>query len=408
MSSKTKVLVIGASYFLVPLIQKVRDLGYTACATSYLKDDPGLKVADRAFDVSILDFDRLEALCWDEHIAGVVTCASDLGTLAVGRLNDRMGFDGLTEEQIRCVSHKGRFAELQEKLDLPRAQSIGVKNRDELDGALARMPAYPVVMKPFFGSGSRGLRIAERADQVRANHDLVLDASFLEKGYVVQTFVEGVEHGGECLVEHGKVVFLELTNKFLNDGCVPVGHCIPCDCGGVKDALREQIEKIVASLNVRHSAINIDVIFGPDNVPVIIDFSFRLGGNLLPQLMREKYGFDPFERVVGHCVLHEAVPEFHVREAPGYFGAITLGSPVDGVLTEAMRDGLTSLFHGAARVIDLVFDVSPGEPVKAFSQASNRFGHVLLGVDSLDAYQDILASYQAMMIEYSGPAVRET
>jgi hypothetical protein len=124
MAKNRKLLVIGASPFQVPLILKARELGYTVSATSYLKDDPGLLVADKGFNVSILDFGGLERLCQREGICAVATGASDLGTLAVGHLNDTLGLAGITEDQARSVSDKGRFVLLQKDLGLGLGESF--------------------------------------------------------------------------------------------------------------------------------------------------------------------------------------------------------------------------------------------------------------------------------------------
>lgn len=398
MKPTRNILVVGAGPFQVPLILKARELGYTVSATSYLKDDPGLRVADKGFNVSILDFDGLERLCEREGICAVVTGASDLGTVAVGHLNDSLSLPGITEDQVRSVSDKGQFVRLQKELDLARGESFIVTDRGDLEVALANVSAYPVILKPLYASGSRGVRVAHSAEEARRCHSAVAGASSLAKGYVLQTYLDGVEHGCECLVEEGKVAFLQLTHKFRNEHSVPLGHCVPLEGrDGVLRSLTEQIEKIVGTLGVRYSAINMDVIVTPDGGTAIIDFSFRLGGNLLPDLMREKYGVDTFERVIRYCFPEDIDSPPVVAQTPGCYGAVIFGAPHPGVLSEEMQARTTRLFGDATRVIELVFDIAPGEAFERFDQGSHRFGHALFEIGNIGAYSVLVQAWQELV-----------
>jgi len=386
-----KLLVVGAGPFQLPLIEKGKELGYRVYAVSNVQKDPGLRAADYGLNISILDFDALEKLCRQERITAVVTGASDLGTFAVGHLNDVLGLPGLSAEQVRSVSDKGRFIRLQEKLDLPRPESFRIHTRDDLEAALQDISTYPVILKPLHASGSRGIRVAHDPAGVRGAHDFVQRHSFLRKGYVLQTYLDAVEYGGECLVEAGKVVFLQMTHKFLNEGHVPLGHCVPCHPpDGVQRAVAEQIESIAAHLGVEHAPVNIDVMISPDRPPILIDLSFRLGGNLLPRLMREKFGCDTFRRVIEYCDREQLPPLGNLEETPGTFGAIIFGSSTAGILTAEMKDRTTRLFRDASRIVELVFDLSVGDAFERFDQGSHRFGHALFEVESLEAYGMLL------------------
>lgn len=393
-----KVLVIGAGHFQVPLIEKARELGYMVCATSNRKDDPGLRVADKGYPISILDFPALVRVCREEGISAVVTGASDLGTLAVGYLNDRLGMYGLTEEQARSVSDKGMFLQLQARLGLPRPQSFEVTSRIEMEEALSRLSSFPVILKPLQASGSRGLHLAQHAEEVRQFHDHVSQQSFSRKGYLLQTFVEGVEHGAECLIENGKVVFLQMTHKFLNPLHVPIGHLVPFDPDAViRRSLIEQVEKIAGHLRVRNSPVNMDVFINAQGVPVLVDFSFRFGGNLLPQLMREKFGIDIIKRSLEYCLPGDLPTLARHPQSEGYYGAVIFGSPDPMVFTEEVRRQTIECFHQSSRVIDLVFDVLPGEQIQVFDQGSHRFGHALIEIASIDTYRNILDSHQRII-----------
>lgn len=392
---KHRILVIGASIYQVPLIQRAKQLGLEVFSTSYLNDDPGLKIADKGFNISILDRPGLVKLCRKENITAVVTAASDLGSLTTGYLNDYLGFTGLTEQQVRSVTDKGLFIQLQEKLDLPRPQSFLLTSSEEFEKALPTIEKWPIIFKPIFASGSRGVQIIQDPFQAKEAFQLASETSELKQHCVLQTYLDGKEHGGECLIESGKVVFLEFTHKFSNNKHVPIGHCVPCSINeSIKNALIQQIEAIVTHLGVVNSAINIDVIIGHDNIPILIDFSFRLGGNLLTNLMSQKYGLDPFERIIEYALTNEIKPIQTLQENQGVFGSIILGSPADSVLTKAWCSEIEKVTKENSTLIELIYDKKIGEKIEQFNQSSNRMGHILVTIDSLNIYQNLLEKIQ--------------
>lgn len=397
---KHRILVIGAGIYQIPLIQRAKQLGHQVFATSYLDNDPGLKMVDKGFNTSILDRPGLVKICTDEKITAVVTAASDLGSLSVGYLNDYFGFPGISEQQVRSVTDKGMFVALQEKLGLPGPHSFLLTNKQEFEEALSSIKKWPIIFKPIFASGSRGVQIVENSAQARAAYESASEISAIKQHCVLQTYLKGKEYGGECLVESGKVVFLELTYKFSNSNRVPTGHCVPCSINdNTQKALIKQIEAIVSYLDVMHSAINIDVIIEADNTPMLIDFSFRSGGNLLSQLMSLKFDLEPYERIIEYAIKNNISPIQIKAEKDGVYGAIILASPTASVMTARWKKEIEDAVQHDAFVIELTFDKQSGDKIAAFDQSSNRFGHIIASVDSLSHYSQLLNKIAAIAVD---------
>ena len=123
-------MVIGGGPFQLPLIKKGIKRGFWVYCTSSIKDDPGLSVADEALNISILDVDSLKEFCSSEKINCIVTAASDLGSITVGYLNNKLNLKGINEKQVLSVSNKGQFADLQNadlrNADLDRITKLAI------------------------------------------------------------------------------------------------------------------------------------------------------------------------------------------------------------------------------------------------------------------------------------------
>ena len=327
-----------------------------------------------------------------------MTGASDLGSISVAQLNECLGLPGLSSKQVLAVSDKGQFVRLQARLGLPHPQTFEVAEPGDLEKAINGFTAFPAIVKPFRASGSRGVRVIADTDGLRRAHDFAFQQSFLRKGYVVQSFLHGIEHGGECLIENGHVVFLALTHKFHNSSFVPTGHFVPFEPDPSRlDSLKSQIERLAEYLGVVNSPLNIDVIFPAEGPAVLIDLSLRLGGNMLPQLMELQYGVDTVRRSLDYCLGNPLEPLPSAARNTGGYGSIVLGSPVFGIVHADLFARTRELFESAAEVIEMNFDVEAGQHVHCFDEGSHRIGHIVFRVNDRAEYERLLLAEQEVL-----------
>ncbi|MFP4497069.1 MAG: hypothetical protein ACLFQV_02560 [Vulcanimicrobiota bacterium] len=53
-----KIMILGAGVFQIPAIKKARELGFETLVCSYYPDDPGMKMAHKAYNISTIDRKR--------------------------------------------------------------------------------------------------------------------------------------------------------------------------------------------------------------------------------------------------------------------------------------------------------------------------------------------------------------
>lgn len=395
---KSSVLVVGASPYQVPLIQKLNTLGYDTCAITNRPLDPGLKIASKGLLLSIVDLEKIEQLVRREKILFAITCGSDIGVLTTAHVNGLLKRNGPTREQVIQVSHKGLLNALLRDLKLNHVPFQTVTDQTRLMDAVDRIPEFPVVLKPFFSSGSRGFSVVDTKQELLERHERTLQASSMEKGYIIQKYIEGIEIGGECLIEDHRVAFLKFTIKTKNAFHVPVGHFVPNPVRSrIRDDVQKQIETIACHLNVKNSAANIDTIVDRQGDSYIIDLSFRLGGNLLPDLMKAKYGLDPYQRIIDYALVRDVRPIRPIPN-PGCFGSVIFNANSPGVLTRAKREAIRKLFR-TDDLLDMQFDVADGSPYEKFDEGSKRFGHALSRFECEEQYRNLLKQYSELIYQ---------
>lgn len=386
MNDTPKLLILGASPFIVPLIRTAIFRGFHTIVCSYNPKDPGFEFANTKQYESIVDKDAIAKVCEQHQITGVVTAASDLATATMGYLNDRFNLKGIGENAVKAVSDKGSFAKLLEKMQLPHPKSTEIISDTQPTENKLKGVTYPVFMKPFAASGSRGVKRVENFAELCGHHGFCYGASSDRKGYVIQeAILDATEYGCECIVENGRVIFLELTHKLLNERNVPTGHFAPKEIDlAVKAQLTEQVQAICEMLSVENSPINIDVMIGKNQTPYIIDFSFRLGGNLLPEVMHMAFGTDPYNRIIDYATGSSKFQSLPNPAKGKVAGSLIFGMSERTTFTDKLEKEIRKELASAAA--EIVFDKKHGEPIEIFDQGSNRFGHALIEGVNLSRY----------------------
>jgi|TARA_B100000315_G_scaffold169435_1_gene158021 biotin carboxylase len=393
---KSKVLVVGAGPLQVPLINELNNLGFYTISISNLPNDPGLEIASKGKNISILDFSNIEKMFMDDDVNFAITCGSDLGTLSVAKICEKFNKTGIGTKHVLNVSHKGKFYNLLKKLSLNRVPYFIVTKRLDLTSILKKIKRFPVVVKPLFSSGSRGISILNNQDEIIKNHEVVFNASTIFKGYVIQEYIDGIEVGAECFIENNKIVFLQFTIKTKNVYNVPIGHFVPNKLSlNIVKIITNEIQTIVNYLGIDNSPANLDIIINNKNKPFIIDLGFRLGGNMLPDLMKLKYGFNPYLKIINYALGEKSNNNFSDPKS-GKYGSIIFHSNSNGNLSKNKIIMIRNLF-GKLENANIVFDISAGASYEKFIQGNKRFGHSLCQFRSIEHYRNVFSSFNKIV-----------
>ena len=76
-----KIAIIGASYLQEPLILKAKAMGHETHVFAWEAGDPGEKMADYFYPISIIEKDRILEECKRIGIDGICSIASDIAVV---------------------------------------------------------------------------------------------------------------------------------------------------------------------------------------------------------------------------------------------------------------------------------------------------------------------------------------
>lgn len=157
MASK-KVMIVGASAWQVPMIQKAKELGYKVGVVDFNPDAVGVKYADWFYNVSTIDASGVCKATEKFGASGITTVATDMPMRAIAYTCDKLGLIGISEETALNATDKARMIKKFEEFGVPHPRYLVVKNKNF--EFIKDNIIYPCICKPVDNSASRGVVIA--------------------------------------------------------------------------------------------------------------------------------------------------------------------------------------------------------------------------------------------------------
>lgn len=275
-----KIAIIGASYLQEPLIQKAKKMGIETHVFAWAANDVGEKSADYFYPISITEKDEILKKCQEIGIDGICSIASDLASVTVNYVANKMGLISNSMECTKKSTNKHLMRQAFECNGDPSPRSFLVTSMDDLRNVELK---YPVIVKPTDRSGSRGITKLLSKQGLESAIEYAKEQGF-EKKALVEEFAVGQEYSIECISWKGKHHFLAMTKKFTTGSphFIETGHVEPAP---VNSRMLEQVKKIVFhaldSLQIEYGASHTELKISSDGTIAIIEIGGRMGGDFI-------------------------------------------------------------------------------------------------------------------------------
>lgn len=295
---KKKLAIIGAALFQEPAILKAKELGLETHVFAWEAGDPGEKMADFFYPISIREKEEILAKCQEIGIDGIISIASDLAMVTVNYVAEKMGLTGNSIEATLISTNKHEMREAFAKGGDPSPKSIVADADTDLD---AIDIALPLIVKPTDRSGSRGVIKVEKKEDLKAAIDFAINESF-EKKAVVEEFATGDEYSVEYISCRGRHYLLAVTEKTTSGEpwFIEMSHIEPAP---ITDERRENIRRVcdhaLDTLMLYDGAGHIELKVDKDENIKIIEIGGRMGGGFIgSDLVELSTGYDYVGNVI--------------------------------------------------------------------------------------------------------------
>ena len=384
-----KLMILGASYSQLPLINKAREMGIYTIAASTPGDWPGFDAADESAFVDISDPEAILAQARRQQIHGITTCCLDTGVPAIGTVCEKMGLRGPSEKAARTASNKYKMKEAFREAGVQTARHICIHNREELVHALDELN-FPVVVKAVDLMGSRGIFRCNTRQEALDNYEKTMEATRQEY-CLIEEFIEGTLFGAEAMMKDGKLVYcmIDNTESFISAVPTPVGHSIPFEGGQTLELqAQEQVQAAIEAVGLDNCPVNCDLIHQEGKV-YVIEITGRAGATCLPEQIGLYYGINYYEAIIRLAMDMEVESLFAQPPCTASISH-TLMSDRDGTVK-----AINNCNEQTEDIVDLSFNIEPGEMIHAYRNGRDRLGQVIVKGSSLPVCRARLAEVLA-------------
>lgn len=384
----TKIMILGAGIYQVPLIETAKKMGLYTIVVSIPGNYPGFALADKVYYENTVDEDKILEIAKKERIKGIVTTGTDVCMKTVGRVCDAMGLNGLSYESSKIAVDKMLMKQKYEEYGVRTARFRKVFFSDTDMKKTVQELTFPLIFKSVDSSGSRGIVRVDSCEEFDSAIAYVQENT--RKDYfLIEEFIEGEEFGAQAFAYDGNVSFILPHGDYVfhGDTGVPIGHYAPYNLSEeVIEDTKIQLRRAVKAMGLDNCAINADFIL-KNGKAYVLEIGGRCGATCLAELVSIYYGFDYYEKILRTALDED--PDFTFKKPYTPNASHLLMSPQDGII-----ESIENTNEPNTDICEVHFDYEPGNEVHKFHVGPDRIGHIITKGETLKDAQDLL--FQAL------------
>ena len=277
------ILLIGVGEIGLNQITWAREEGFFVIAADRDPEAPALELADLGVNISATDTRALAAWALenrDRHNICAVYAGNDLGVFSATAVARALDLDYLSLAAATRGLSKSLMKECWLEDGIPTPRAVFAHSLDDARRAIEDF-GLPVLFKPLDSSGSQGIRIVRRNEEIEPAYR---DARAFTRSdqIIVEQFVEGRHIDGNAYFWQGEFVPCGLSERIFSPPPyrVPVGGFEPSELDATaRDAYFQLFEEAARSLGINHGPLKSDFILGDDGLQVI-EISPRFHGDV--------------------------------------------------------------------------------------------------------------------------------
>lgn len=377
-------MILGASYSQLPLYDAAKKMGIYTIAASTKGNWPGFQAADEKSYTDISDPEAVYQAAKALHVDGIATCCVDAGVRALGYACEKLGLLGLSQKAGEVSSDKYKMKEAFLHGGVKCARHVCVRNQKELEMALEKLP-FPVILKAVDLMGSRGIFRCDTKEEAYVRYKDTMEAT-KKKYCLVEEFIQGTLMGCEAMMSNGRLVYClpDNTTAFESTVPTPIGHSVPYEKqNDLGEEVRRQVFLAIKAVGLDNCPVNCDLI-EKDGEIYVVEITGRAGATCLPEIVGEFYGLNYYE-AIARLALGMPVEEMFKKK--GKWNAVlsqTLFSMQNGIVKSIVNKNKPDV-----RLIDLSFNIAPGDSVRKYENGRDRIGQVIVAGETLEECKKI-------------------
>lgn len=390
-----KLLILGGSLYLLPLIEKAHELGVYVITADYLPDNAAHKYADEYHNVSVIDKEAVLQLAKELQIDGITSFVNDTAAVTAAYVAEKLGLNfQCPYESADILQDKGKFRKFLDKnnFNVPHSRRYDDENApfndiDYFD--------WPVIVKPTDSCGSRGVTKVEDPKNLKAAIKNAVD-NCRNGAFIIEDYIsfKGCHSSADSFTIDGKLVFNtysdQLFDKTSKNPYAPTQIIWPSTMeSDYQDELTNELQRLMDLLHMKHGIYNIETCVGTNGKPYIMEVSPRGGGCRIAEIQKLAYGVDLIENEIRQAVGMPILP-IDSYECDGVWCELVVYAQPHQCGTFVKYEIDPEIESNYVKMVDI--QKKPGDKVEAFAGGNTSFGNIFLRCDDRKTLDGLLSN----------------
>ena len=385
-----KLLLLGGSRYVLPVIKATHDLGHQIITCDYLPDNIAHKYSDEYCNVSIIEKDAVLEAAKRLKIDGVMSFTCDPGVVTAAYVAEKLDLPNVGPYESVCIlQDKGRFRKFltDNGFTVPTAKGYTLTEDAIKDVDVFH---WPVIVKPTDSAGSKGVTRVDEPDMLRPAIKHALD--FSHNGhFIVEDFIQqkGFSSDTDSFSVDGNLKFVSFNCQRFDVNAenpyTPAAYSWPSSMSDAhQKELVFEIQRLLHLLDMKTSVYNIETREGIDGKAYIMECSPRGGGNRLSECLKYATGVDLVTNAV-RGALGEDVIDVEQKDYNGYWAEVVIHGDKPGVfsylwISDELKDS----------IVERDLWVRKGDRIGGFTAANEAIGTLILRFGSHNELQTVM------------------
>lgn len=207
------ILQLGAGELMKHSIRQIQAMGHEVYAIDKNPNAPAFDIVDGYKPIDLVDTDGITSYA-REIGADAILAVNEAGVLSAAKASKRLGLRGLDPEIVIKALDKGKMRQAWQKASLPQPKFVLAQNPEDIPSAVAQI-GYPIVIKPTMNWGSRGVSVAETAEDLDWSINFAAQNRKAGTDFSIEEYIVGIELTIEGLIDNDEVIILAKSDKIL-------------------------------------------------------------------------------------------------------------------------------------------------------------------------------------------------
>lgn len=291
-----KALVLAGGFDQIELIKEIKSKGWNVILADYYKNPPAKAYADKHFQISTLDEEKVYELAKKEKVDLITTACTDQALLTMARVSSRLNLPSYISEEVALkMTNKFYMKQCFKDKGIPTADFVLIDDRGKIQENVCGIKKFPQIVKPCDCNSSKGVTKVTGMDGLIEAANGAFELSRSGK-IIIEEYIEGVELSIDVWVEEDAVKILNISetckinenNEFFTifRSIYPVDHI-----GILEEKIKKVAEQIAETFSLSDCPMLIQALIHQGDI-YVIEASARMGGGTKYKYIKEISGID--------------------------------------------------------------------------------------------------------------------